>query len=260
MDVITRFLADVPFSADSLFDLVFHAPFFPFFYALHCARVCAQIRRATPVHGLQWWRSFALGFCLVYGPRIFLGWVINRRPATSFVEAAAVYAGAWALFNITPFDLVARFFNRFVPKFLLAVFSEFGAGQLIVHDLWNATHAYQDRALTALTAYACAMALAPVIDVIDNAIFTNKRKWPQATVEYWKRTVAAAGIVILLCTPNALTNYALFSMYSAVPVTASIVGLLKIADFIIFDDDNEIVDFVFPEEVCELLFSFHPNC
>lgn len=116
---------------------------------------------------------------------------------------------------------------------------------------------YTGRPMTCLTVYATAMALAVVIDAFDNSLFAARRRWPCASLGYWKRLVAAAGIVILLCEPNALVDFRIYDMYYAIPVAGCAFVVLKIIDLALFPDESEIVDVIFPEEVAEIFFTFH---
>jgi hypothetical protein len=105
-------------------DYLFRLPYFPFYFTVHCAILCAVIRRhATsllPSH------SFLLGFFMAFLGRFLCAVLCGGLDRfLDHVLEIPIYALTWLLLNCSPSDLLYRFLNKpysiFVSRLLYCV-------------------------------------------------------------------------------------------------------------------------------------------
>jgi hypothetical protein len=257
---MTDLLQDIVDSAkdlewQSISDTIFHSEYYPTFYLVHCIFVCVYLRSSAGVHGLQWWRSWLLGLVFSYGTRYLFLWLIDRFIIDR--DVVLYYTGVWLAFNIFPYDLVYRFARRTVPLGLLALFAEFGNGQLVIHYAWNANNSFPDKVLKSLMVIATAYAFPMAIDSFDNIAFRPKRRFMFYPWTYLKRIIAQATVVMLATVPTPIWPHPYSHMYTLVPYNALVNGVLKLVDGVWAQNLFGVVDLVFPIEVIGFLGKFH---
>lgn len=238
---------------------IFHAKYFPFFFVIECMRVCTYLRVSCSRPGLAWWRSFGLGFILVYGQRLLFSWLTNARFDDIQMSILREYTVVWAVFNIMPFDIVFRVVNRRIPRFLIAALAEFGFGQFLVNWIWFSANTFKEKPLAAATVLAVLPVVIAVIEALDNAVFASKRRFPYFPRARIVRQIAAVMIDIVICVPNGIVQDPLTLMYPTAPVVGVLFAVLKILDTGIYRNTFMYADVLLPKPLVRLLCSFHPE-
>jgi hypothetical protein len=263
---MSEFLEDLLDSAreksfQNLYDIVFHSPHYPGLYTFTCVFICLHLRVSAGVGGLQWWRSYALGFLFSYAQRYALRVLIARALYENIPSTLIHYSYIWALINIAPFDLLFRLFCRPIPNVICAVLAEFAAGHILVDNLWFACYVFPQRPWEALVRTMVSYIVPFAIDAVDSAVFAPRRKAMLRPWSYLKRVLVIATVSIIISQETFVfgDGRRLMDLYVLMSWVACVAALLKVVDAVITSSPFEIVDFVFPTSLMKLVATYYPS-
>jgi hypothetical protein len=245
----------------SLYDIVFHSPHYPGLYTFTCLFICVCLRFSAGVGGLQWWRSYALGFLFSYAQRYALRLLISRILYEKIPDTLIHYSIIWSLINLCPFDLLYRLFYRPIPRLICALLGEFAAGHALVDSLWFACYVFPERPWEALVRTMVSYAVPFAIDIFDNAVFTPKRKGMLRPWPYLKRLLVIATVCIIISQETFVLGKGrrVMDLYVLLSWVACMGALLKMVDALIASSPFDVVDFVFPTSVTKHIGKYYPN-
>ena len=238
------------YTANDIFDMIFHCPYYPTIYIIQCIFTCYYLRKTTTKPGIEWYRSLILGFLLAYSGRYILGQLIARvLPEMVDNSYLKIYLIIWLLFNIFPFDLIFKFFDRTISKWVLSILSGYVDSIGLMHSIWNIINVFPDNnprlILIIITYFITPM----IIHVIDNLIFQENRIIMLQPFHYLKRIIFITIIILFLIQKNYFFPDQPFSqVYHLIPSLAGIMSFLRLID-LIFSKDNPffIIDYIFPK-------------
>lgn len=241
------------YTFQNFLETIFLSPYYPVFYGFNCIYICLHLRRQCGCGGLQWWRSFGLGYLLSYGHRVFFGWLISRTLPESQSLVFLTYSVIWACLNIAPFDIFHRFLNRPILQFTISVFSHFGENQLVIDFLRYSSYIFPNKPLSWLWIVAAVYSIRLFIDWFDNVVFDLKRRqtlYSFADVSRWTLSAALIlGIVTLVYTTPHFHGIFISAASGAFQIA------LKLLDWISYGNEFDIVDF--PGDFFRTVFTFH---
>jgi len=236
-------------SASDVFDMVFHSPYYPSMYVIQCLYICYYLRKVSRKPGIEWYRSFVLGFLLSYSGRYVFGILISRiLPEMSDYSVLYVYCAVWGLYNLFPFDFFYKFIDRPVSKWVLTLLSGFAEAISVLHSIWNVDNVFSENYPRQITILFICFIIPMIIQVIDNMISTLKLPYLLYPFHYLKRVVVMILVAILLTKKNFIWPTQPFSqIYYLIPPFSGFMAALKLID-LVFGKGNSfsIIDLFLP--------------
>ena len=184
---------------------------------------------------------------------MFFGWLISRTLPESPNLVFLTYSVIWACFNIAPFDIFHRSFDRPIPQFAISVFSHFGENQLVIDFLRSSSYILPTKPLSWLWIIAAVYTTRLVIDWFDNAVFDLKRRQTLYSFADGARWTFSAALIIGITMIVYTTPHFHGIFISA--VFGALQSVLKLLDWICYGNEFDVVDF--PGDFFRSVFTFH---
>jgi hypothetical protein len=240
-----------------VYERVFFGHFANTYFLPHATLTCFYLRVSAGVTGIQSWRSFLLGLLLSYGTMYATNVILMPTfPIDQFRSVLYQYSVLWLLFNITPFDLVFRLFNRPSLIFLLGCSAEFCHTQRIFATLGMAR-----RSLTSISSMLLYVivpySFPSVVDWLDNKLFEPRRRFMFIPWVYLKRVFLATAIAILVSGTPPWMTAPIVDPWSVLPIGMCGFAFLKSVDLVLTGSPVAVIDFVTVPKRLKWLFTYH---
>ncbi|EAX88183.1 hypothetical protein TVAG_367810 [Trichomonas vaginalis G3] len=214
--------------------------------------ICYYLRKATTTKGMQWFRSFVIGWLLLYLPRLTISSITNVNFHGVYdYNYLIAYSITWLVFNIFPFDLAFRFCNRKIARTVLLVLQGHLEGLNLAVQIHTTNDAFTSDSNVifskSIIAGLVVLIIPFIVQVIDATLFDEEGRDFMTPVGYLKRMAVVISFFTIFSSNTTYWSEPLFD-YSLMAFCLSLVcSLSRLFDLLYYDFHGfKYIDLILP--------------